>query len=445
MTGVMMSLTNNIVNLPKPLMYLDANDTSSYSGTGTTVTDLSGNGYNSSLSSSGIYTVLNGVKCFDCTTTGQVTIGGTVPTLPTTGFTYISWARVISSSAAYRTLFRTTPSDHPLTISIGTNTLGMFDNDGAAFVSSTYDMGNLATTWVQWAVTGTNSAQTFYINGQQVGVSVAYGAGGNNHNSWGNWQNNQPFGYVANMYIYNKILTQSQLQLSYNQTKSRFGLLIATTVGTTTWVAPPGVTSVTYLVVGGGGGGGNAYDNSGGGGGGAGMVLTGTIDVTPGSSYTVTVGDGGAGGAGTYPGSYNGSAGSNSVFGSITALGGGLGYGCRANQAATGAAQVGSSTAPTGGGGGPGGGGGNGGGGSNGAGVAHSSTTGGNGGSGTSSSITGTSVSYGVGGKGGNSGSNVVGTAGTSNTGNGGGGAGATSSSGVNGGKGGSGIVVLVY
>ena len=122
MTGVMMSLTNNIVNLPKPLMYLDANDTSSYSGTGTTVTDLSGNGYNSSLSSSGIYTVLNGVKCFDCTTTGQVTIGGTVPTLPTTGFTYISWARVISSSAAYRTLFRTTPSDHPLTISIGTNT-----------------------------------------------------------------------------------------------------------------------------------------------------------------------------------------------------------------------------------------------------------------------------------------------------------------------------------
>ena len=61
-------LTNNL------LIWLDANNASSYSGTGTTVNDLSGNGYTHTLSSSGIYTVLNGVKCFDCTSTGQVTV-----------------------------------------------------------------------------------------------------------------------------------------------------------------------------------------------------------------------------------------------------------------------------------------------------------------------------------------------------------------------------------
>lgn len=43
-----------------------------------------------------------------------------------------------------------------------------------------------------------------------------------------------------------------------------------TTVGTSSWTVPAGVTSLEYLVVGGGGGGGNGYDNAGGGGGGAG-------------------------------------------------------------------------------------------------------------------------------------------------------------------------------
>ena len=82
-----------------------------------------------------------------------------------------------------------------------------------------------------------------------------------------------------------------------------------TSVGTTSWVAPAGVTSVQYLVVGGGGGGNW-------GGGGAGGFRTGTLSVTPGNSYTVTVGAGGAGG---------GSNGSNSVFSSITSIGGGAG------------------------------------------------------------------------------------------------------------------------
>jgi hypothetical protein len=93
-----------------------------------------------------------------------------------------------------------------------------------------------------------------------------------------------------------------------------------TTVGTTTWTAPPGVTSVNYLVVAGGGGGGTDH----GGGGGAGGLLQGKLDVTPGTSYTVTVGAGGAGAAYSLNTSVNGS---NSVFSSITSTGGGGGGG----------------------------------------------------------------------------------------------------------------------
>lgn len=244
---------------------------------------------------------------------------------------------------------------------------------------------------------------------------------------------------------------------------------VFTSTGTTTWVAPAGTTSVQYLVVGGGGGGANW-----GGGGGAGGFRTGTLSVTPGSSYTVTVG---AGGAGALSGGGDGSDGSNSVFDSITSTGGGGGAfngagkngGSGGGASFSGAGGLGNtpSTSPSqgnnggagsgtiayqGGGGGASAVGGSGGGGTSGA-----------GGNGTASSITGVSVTY-AGGGGGGGGLNAGGNWGGGAGGTGGGGAGSQSSTGANGtantggggggsgrstntffdaGSGGSGIVVL--
>lgn len=86
--------------------------------------------------------------------------------------------------------------------------------------------------------------------------------------------------------------------------------------------------TVEYLVVAGGGAGG--YAGNGGGGGGAGGLLTATgYAVTAGNTITVTVGGGGASYTSRYSG--GGNSGSNSVFGSITATGGG--FGSSANSA----------------------------------------------------------------------------------------------------------------
>ena len=49
-------------------IWIDANNASSYSGTGTSITDLSGNGRTQNLQAASQYTMLNGVKCFDCST-----------------------------------------------------------------------------------------------------------------------------------------------------------------------------------------------------------------------------------------------------------------------------------------------------------------------------------------------------------------------------------------
>lgn len=220
-----------------------------------------------------------------------------------------------------------------------------------------------------------------------------------------------------------------------------------TTVGTTSWTAPAYVSNVSYLVVGGGGGAGNGYDNGGGGGGGGGMVRSGTISVTPGTVYTVTVGDGGVGGE-NIRSDRPGTAGSDSVFGSIVSLGGGLGKGSRTTPyTGAGVQQVlDPPAAPTGGSGSGGGAGGKGGGGAGGDGSANSGSTGGSGGTGLTSAITGSSVVYGAGGRGANSGSSNGGTnSGTSNTGTGGNGGGAGPSASVGGGNGQAGIVVLMY
>ncbi len=92
--------------------------------------------------------------------------------------------------------------------------------------------------------------------------------------------------------------------------------VIQTFTSSTTWICPPGVTSVEALVVAGGGPGGG---DQGGGGGAGGLSYISSFAVTVGTSYTVTVG---AGGTGTTGRSSNGS---NSVFSTITSNGGGAG------------------------------------------------------------------------------------------------------------------------
>ena len=232
-----------------------------------------------------------------------------------------------------------------------------------------------------------------------------------------------------------------------------------TTLGASTWTAPSDVTVVEYLVVGGGGGGGGAAGTGSGGGGGGGAVLTGTVEVTGGTTYDIFVGDGGTGST-SVSAPTNGADGAASSFGLFIAAGGQGGFESR-NTNASGVYSRGGTAqngllAPGGGSGGSvrdaygGGGGGGGAGGAGADGIPGSATTatGGAGGAGILSSITESAVVYGAGGAGGNENTNnLAGAAGTSNTGKGGGGAQATSwgGNGAAGGKGGSGIVVIAY
>jgi hypothetical protein len=200
------------------LIKLDANDISSYPGSGTTVFNLQSGSYNHTLTGA-TYTVLNGIKCFDCTTgTKRVVVNGTGPTLPTSGYTYITWARIISSSVNWRSLLRTN-NNVPILVEISTDNLGYYDS---VFRDSGYNVTLDEDVWVQYAVVGDDTSSIFYINGTQVGT-VAYGAGGDTHLEWGNNVTaGQPFGYIANLYFYNRKLSFSEIIEQYNTLSPTF-------------------------------------------------------------------------------------------------------------------------------------------------------------------------------------------------------------------------------
>ena len=87
-----------------------------------------------------------------------------------------------------------------------------------------------------------------------------------------------------------------------------------------TFAVPSGVSSVDVLVVAGGGAGGKGQQQGGGGGGAGGLIYRPGFTVTPGATVTVTVG--GGGGDNTTAGN-RGDDGQDSVFGTLTAKGGG--------------------------------------------------------------------------------------------------------------------------
>lgn len=204
------------------ILQLDAYENSSYPGTGSSVYNLVDTNTHTHTLIDSSFITLNGIKCFDCTTGNKrveaVTPG---PTLSTTGYTYITWVRLNTNNSSFRTLLYTnSPRYTPITIPDGTDTLGYWDS---AFRSSGYDLSSSEDVWTQFAIVGDDSSQTFYINDSQVGATISYGSGGIKHWGWGNnYTIPQAFGHVANLYLYDRKLSLSEITQQYNFLSPRF-------------------------------------------------------------------------------------------------------------------------------------------------------------------------------------------------------------------------------
>ena len=132
------------------------------------------------------------------------------------------------------------------------------------------------------------------------------------------------FGITATAALDGGSDTLSSTERTFTLTNAGYVVTSYTSTGSGTFSVPSGITNVEVLVVAGGGGGGQA---NGGGGGAGGLVYAPAYPVTPGGSVSYTVGSGGIGATERSPTPNDGanSGGQNSVFGQLTAYGGGGG------------------------------------------------------------------------------------------------------------------------
>lgn len=435
---------------------LDASNPLSYPGSGTTWTNLNGSVNNGALVNGTVYsTNNNGVLNFDGVN-DLVDCGNNSSLDSPNQITISAWVKW-SSSAVKEIIVK---SDN-------TNTgVGSYEfyqsNNNVVFrtikggvqsnlVSATSIQPN---TWANIVATWDGTTKNIYINGVQDANTQAQSSpidittgklviGGYANALY-------PFaGSIGETKIYNRALKLTEVQQNFNVSKNKYQ-------------------QIQVLVVGGGGGGSS-------GGGGAGGLIHSPVTVAA-QTYAVTVGAGGAGcPANTGTGCTNGQ---NSVFGSLTAIGGGYGgkndNTTSAKLGGSGGGGGSSSTVQDNGGAGTAGQGNSGGtvtssyfvspypsAGGGGAGAAGSNPTGpsvsGNGGNGLPYSISGTLAYYagggggstwsggtnGSGGLGGGGNGGLNGAAGIANT--GGGGGGGAGASGGSGGAGGSGVVIISY
>lgn len=221
-------------------LYLDASNSSSYTGSGTVWYDISGNSRNFNIvstaynSSGPKYMDFNG-SYGEAKNASDLSISGQV--------TYCLWTRIKNSSSDWRTLTRSYVSDHHVIIEAGAYRVGMYDNDSVGFIDSGYSQQSLpgwntgVWNFMCWRWQTEKLYYSLVINdtpniirGSSTNASSQYNRG---FGSLGGYHggstdpassNSQFWGDISQFIVYNRYLTDSEVLSVYNIGKSRHGL-----------------------------------------------------------------------------------------------------------------------------------------------------------------------------------------------------------------------------
>ena len=208
------------------ILNLDAGVSSSYSGSGTTWTDLSGNGNNGTLVNGVGYSGSNGGFLSFDGTNDYITVSNVQPN--TNNFTISVWV--------YK--FNNTSNDYIWdfganggTLSAGTSVGGYgfrYYNGTLGTGSNMYTQGTTPdiNKWYNVVISRNSGTSSMYVNSSFITSSS-----GDTYNissttltigDYGGSGTYSHDGYISNFKIYNRALTASEIQQNYNATKSRF-------------------------------------------------------------------------------------------------------------------------------------------------------------------------------------------------------------------------------
>ena len=223
-------------------LYLDADNFSSFPGTGNFWYDLSQSNYDFTINSDAFRTV-NDIKHMDFEGSygaAQYIVNGSRLNVPSySNATMQVFTSIKNTTSDHRTLVRGSANDHPVIIEIGNNNLGMHDNDNGGFIDTGFDITSLPNPYTQFNFLDFKLAQSspymkFRYNTdtnvyQITDPNANYHRGFHAIGKWFQNQNNvntgsQWWGKIGVFLYYDRELTESETTQNFNAFASRFGL-----------------------------------------------------------------------------------------------------------------------------------------------------------------------------------------------------------------------------
>ena len=201
------------------LLCLDAGNTKSYPGTGTAWNDLSGNGNNGTLTNGPTYTSDNG---------GTLNFGSSKyaecgDVISLTAYTKSAWFRPESVT---KNIVSGGDNSHAFWMADTNDTLKAGHQGTWNRVEYTLPSGDMLNQWWNGVVTWNNSTGwVLYLNGDQVDTDSDI-TGPNDAETFigkyniGNWFD----GDIAQVLIYDRVLTAAEVKQNFDALKGRFGL-----------------------------------------------------------------------------------------------------------------------------------------------------------------------------------------------------------------------------
>jgi hypothetical protein len=240
---------NNQITTNGLILALDASDRNSYPGSGTTWTDLSGRGFNCSMTPSNIIYNSTFPQYFDYANLSNYFVGNnSLASAIGTSITIISWIKVINISARSVIFdkYQTPSLPAGYVLEVGTAS-GLWTNTVRFFaVGSTgngWDPRGVSNAIQQnvpcmVSVTLDSAAQqsSLYVNGSSISYTQGGGTLAQLASNWATGGNVYTLGsyrpeialdsnmYQYNLLIYNRYLSAAEITQNYNAQKSRYGL-----------------------------------------------------------------------------------------------------------------------------------------------------------------------------------------------------------------------------
>jgi hypothetical protein len=207
------------------VLYLDAANRKSYRGTGNNWLDLSGNNYTGALTNGPTFSNSNGGSIVFDGTNDCVVVNNNASILSSTAYTKIAWFYPTSFVTGNNIVSGGNSGQHAFWLQT-TNRLYAGHNGNWSTVASTSTLS--LNTWYCGAVTfNTSTGWVLYLNGIQENTSASTTTfTGNGEILVGAFSTgaNVFTGRIANVSVYNKVLSASEVLQNFNATKTRFGL-----------------------------------------------------------------------------------------------------------------------------------------------------------------------------------------------------------------------------